>query len=179
MRRSLESPSCQSLPFMMKVVVWWCFVWFMWYWCDQCWLVFWVLVNPVLITRPVNSVSSLELDCATKFLPEPNLELGVLAIWRTCIRIAPELVFRLKKKQKVKLELEVPFKIIELDSKDRNQKVFFKSKNRIKTGKLDHSFLWSLFWFAQNWCNTYLQSLVWSFLLNLIDDTTFLTWECS
>lgn len=85
------------------------------------------------------------------------------------------------KKQKVKLELEleVPFKIIELASKDRNQKVLFKSKNRTKTGKLDHSFLWSLFWFAHNWCNTYLQSVVWSFLLNLICDTTFLIWECS
>jgi hypothetical protein len=51
----------------------------------------------------------------------------------------------IEKKQKVKLELEVPFKIIELARKDRNQKVLFKSKNRIKTGKLDHSFLWSLF----------------------------------
>jgi hypothetical protein len=51
----------------------------------------------------------------------------------------------IEKKQRVKLELEVPFKIIELASKDRNQRLLFKSKNRIKTGKLDHSFLWSLF----------------------------------
>lgn len=184
MMRSLESRSCQSLPFMMKVVVRWCFAWFIWVWHDQCWQVFWVLVNPVLITRPANSVTCLELDQeldrATQ-VPARTTKLGTGSFsnlknpHQNCTRAS----ISIDKKQKVKLELEVPFKIIELASKDRNQKLLFKSKNRIKTGKLDHSFLWSLFWFAQNWCNTYLQSVVWSFLLNLIWDTTFLTWECS
>lgn len=114
---------------------------------------FWVLINPVLITIPANSVACLELDqeldCATQ-VPAKTTKLGTGSFsnlknpHQNCTRaISIE-------KQKVKLELEVPFKIIELASKDRNQKVLFKSKNRIKTGKLDHLFLWSLFWFAQN-----------------------------
>ncbi len=44
----------------------------------------------------------------------------------------------IEKKQKVKLELEleVPFKIIELASKDRNQKVLFKSKEQDQNWKI-------------------------------------------
>jgi len=107
------------------------------------------LVYPVLITRPVNSVSSLELDweldCAYQVPARTKLGTGSFSNLKNphqnCIRAS----ISIEKKQRVKLELEVPFKIIELASKDRNQRLLFKSKNRIKTGKLDHPFLWSLF----------------------------------